>query len=290
MRNCAFFGTSALSVHVLNELLRAGYTPALIVSTPDLPQGKKQEIVVSPVATWAAAQHIPLLQPEKLSDPVFLATLSSTAWDVFIVASYGKIIPKQVLELPRRGTLNVHPSLLPLLRGPSPIQSAILNDMRDTGVTIMAIDAHVDHGPIVAQKKAAIAPADWPLSAPALQDMLGHMGGELLATVLPGWIAQTTPAQEQQHSAATHTALITKQDGELKETDTPYARWLKYNALQPWPGVYYMHPTAHGPERVLITEATYTAATHEFVITRVTPAGRKEMSYADYVRGLKGVM
>jgi methionyl-tRNA formyltransferase len=278
----AFFGTSLISVHVLEELAKTQLHPQLIIATPDLPQGKNREIVASPVKRWADTHGIPIIQPTTLKDETLINQLSQEPWDVFIVASYGKIIPKAILDIPKHGCLNVHPSLLPLLRGPAPMPASILLDMQDTGVTIIKMDEQVDHGPIVAQEKIHVEP--WPLPYLELEKILGSKGGELLASTLPDWIEGKITATEQDHTKATFTQLMRKADGEIKLDDDQYTNWLKFNAYQPWPGVFYIDQLPDGTMlRVIITDATY--SDEQFVIRKVKPEGRREMLYADYLRG-----
>jgi len=143
-----FFGTSRFSVIVLEELKKAGIMPELVVTAPDTPQGRKLILTPPPVKAWAQENGVKFLQPQKLDDS-FIGQLSKVNAQLFLLASYGKIIPQKVLDLPQHGTLNVHPSLLPKYRGPSPIQSQILADDKNVGVSIILLDEKMDHGPIV---------------------------------------------------------------------------------------------------------------------------------------------
>ena len=149
MINFAFFGTDEFAVAVLKYLSTYHLSPALIITTPDKPKGRKLAFTPSPVKVWA--------ETNKINVGPAMSNISSQ-FDLFIVASYGKIIKKEILDLPKFGTLNVHPSLLPKYRGPSPIQTAILNGDGKTGVTIMLLDNQVDHGPILATKTYYLKP------------------------------------------------------------------------------------------------------------------------------------
>ena len=146
-----FFGTDEFSVVVLEELKKAGYTPALVVTVPDRKQGRGMKLTPSPIKVFAEKNNIPVLQPEKL-DKNFVSQMLNVKCQMFVVASYGKVLPKEILDIPKHGTLNVHPSLLPFFRGPSPIHSQILENTRIVGATIMLMDEKVDHGPIAAQE------------------------------------------------------------------------------------------------------------------------------------------
>src|SRR3990167_8198723 len=136
--NIVFFGTPKLSSVVLQKLIDSGYKPSLVITSPDKPVGRKKELTPSPVKILATKYHINILQPNKLS--TITGLLRQINPDLLVVAAYGKIIPKEILDIPKYNALNIHPSLLPKYRGPSPIQSAILNGDKKTGVTIMLMD------------------------------------------------------------------------------------------------------------------------------------------------------
>jgi methionyl-tRNA formyltransferase len=276
-----FFGTSEFSAIILDELKKANILPSLVVTAPDKPKGRGLILTPPPVKIWAEKENISVLQPEKLSDPAFLNALRSTHYDLFVVASYGKIIPKIILNIPRRGTLNVHPSLLPLLRGPSPIQSALLSDQKDTGVTIMLLDEEMDHGPIVAKEKVSLE--TWPLPYPELEKILGERGGALLAKTVSLWLEESITAIPQEHEKATYTKKIEKSDGEIDPEGDPYQNWLTFNAYYGWPGTYFIATRKNRPVRVIITRADYRDGV--FSIQRVKPEGKNEMSYDDFLRG-----
>src|SRR3989344_7314050 len=142
-----FFGSSEFSVTVLKTLEKQGLLPAVIVTTPDMPKGRTLSVMPPLVKIWGSAKNIPVLQPERL-DSGFLAKLREFKFDVFLVASYGKILPQSLLEMPKSGAVNIHPSLLPKFRGATPIQSAILAGETATGVSLMLMDEKMDHGPI----------------------------------------------------------------------------------------------------------------------------------------------
>ena len=135
----AFFGTGPLAESVLASLAREGYMPSLLVTKPDAPQGRHMTVTPPHIKTWATMNDIPVFQPESLKDLPSDSPLHAEPFDVFIVASYGKIIPEAILNLPKKGVLNVHPSLLPQYRGPSPIESALLDGVMTTGVSIMKL-------------------------------------------------------------------------------------------------------------------------------------------------------
>lgn len=279
-----FFGTPEFAVAVLEELTQAQLTPALIVTMPDAPRGRGRVLTPPPVQCWAEREGIATLQAASLRDTAALAPLFNTEWDLFVVASYGHILPPDILALPKHGVLNVHPSLLPKLRGASPVRSAILNDMPETGVTIMLMDEELDHGPIVAQARIEIDRADWPLPARTFEELLAHAGGALLAETIPEWLSGALTPEAQRHEDATYSEKITKAMGEIDLSDDPWQNLLKIRAYDGWPGAYFFHEK-HGTRiRVKIVDAMLDAQ-GALSITRVIPEGKREMSYEDFIRG-----
>ena len=275
----AFFGSSLFSVIVLDELKDAGFIPTCIVTSPDRPKGRKLVLTPTEAKVWAKKYNIPVLTPEKLDD-AFCTALVTTGCDLFIVASYGKIIPQKVLDIPAHKTLNVHPSLLPLLRGATPLETAILEDMHETGVTIMRMDAQMDHGPIVAQEKVHIA--NWPLSAEALGRLLGAGGGIILAKIIPDWVNGKAKEIEQDHTKATFTKKISKEDGLIDLAEDARKNYLKFHAHKDWPTSYFFTDVSGKNTRIIITDAEYTDNT--FVIKKIIPEGKKEITYSDFLK------
>jgi methionyl-tRNA formyltransferase len=275
----AYFGTPALSTVVLNSLEARGFLPALVVTAPDKPAGRGLELQPSPVKRWALERNIDVVTPEKLRDPQFLAELGNTDWDVFIVAMYAKLIPKELLDMPRRGVLNVHPSLLPKFRGPSPVLSAILADERETGVSIMQLTEGMDEGPVVAQARIEIEEEAWPLKGSQMETLLAQEGGNLLAELLPDWVAGSLTPEEQDATKATYTKKFDSTDALLDLTN-PREAFLKIRAFDQSPRAYCISPKG---KRVIVTEANWKDGDIEIV--RVIPEGKKEMLYSDYLRG-----
>lgn len=266
-----FFGTSRFSVGVLDALKEHGFVPSLIVATPDEPQGRGLKLTPVPAKLWAGIHGIPVFQPAKLREESVAERLAMEHADIFIVASYGKIIPKTIFDMPMYKTLNVHPSLLPKLRGASPIQTAILTE-NETGVTIMQISEAMDEGPIVAQETVSIP--EWPPRADLLENLLAKHGGDLVARILPGWVTGDITAHEQDHSQATYTKKIEKADADITH-DSAELALRKVRAYAAW-------PRARKGD-LIITEAHI--ENDELVPDRVIPPGKREMDYADYIRG-----
>lgn len=213
-------------------------------------------------------------------EPGLIDELAQADWDVFVVASYGKILPKRLLDIPKRGTINVHPSLLPRLRGPSPIRTAILNDDKETGVSIMLLDEKMDHGPLLAQKKVPLA--SWPPHGKELDEILAHEGGKLLAHILPLWISGDIEARPQNDDLATYCSFIKKEDGLLDLSANPYENLLKIRAYEEWPVAYTFFERAGKKLRVQILDAHLEAG--KLAIDFVKPEGKGEMSYQDFLR------
>lgn len=276
-----FFGTPDFSVTILEHLKKANLTPELLVTQPDKPKGRKLALTPPPVKNWAEENTIPVIQPETLKKNI-PEMLTGTDWDLFIVVSYGKIIPQEILDIPEHGTLNVHPSLLPKLRGASPIQSAILHDMKETGITIMLLDAEMDHGPIVSQ--ASITVEDWPPKASMLTELMANVGGEMLTDAIIPWINGDIQAEEQDHEQATFIEKIKKEDGLINFDDDPYKNYLKIQAFDMSPGTYFFVKKEDKKIRVKIADAEFKDG--ELILTRVIPEGKKEMDYEDFKRGL----
>jgi methionyl-tRNA formyltransferase len=282
MPKIVFFGTPDIAVHVLEELERAGIVPALVVTNPDTAQGRKLVLTETPVARFAREHSIPILKPTTLKDATVAAALQNSGAELYIVAAYGKIIPSSILSIPKYGTLNVHPSLLPRLRGASPIRSAILENEYPTGVTIMVLTEGLDEGPIVAQEVADIPKETWPLHGRILDEKLARMGGRLLACVLPAWITGTLTPAEQDHAHATYCKKITKDMAEIDLAADPAENLRKIRAFDGWPGAYFFHHKNGQRIRIKIADAEMRDAV--LVLTRIIPEGRKEMAYEDWMR------
>lgn len=282
--NIVFYGTDEwVSIPVLEELVSKDLTPKIVVTVPDRPQGRKLVLTPSPVKVWAQKQNIKVMQPEKLDDDFISELKSQVAVDLQIVASYGKILPKSILEIPKHGTLNVHPSLLPKYRGATPIESAILDDQKETGVTIIEMDAEMDHGPIVGQEMYKFL--EWP-SKEMISRTLAHLGGQILAEIIPNWVKGNVDKKEQEHKSATFTKKVEKMDGLLNKEDSERVQFLKYIAHNPWPGTFFFIDKDDKQVRVKITDAIFDNGL--FVIKKVIPEGKKEMSFDDFERGYLG--
>lgn len=272
--NIAFFGTPHRAVIVLETLKQSGIVPKLIITQPDRPQGRKLVITPPAVKTWAQKEKIPFLQPENLEDQTFIQTLKEGNFDVFVVVAYGKILRQNILNIPKHGCLNLHASLLPKLRGSSPIETAILTDEKKTGVTIILMDNLMDHGPIVVEKEVELS--SWPISLEELSKILLESGAELMAQTIPLWLDGKIKPLEQNHAEATTAKKIKKEDGLIDLSDDPYKNYLKFLAFREWPTTYFFLEKDKKKTRVIITDAMYENGL--FVIKKVIPEGKKETS------------
>lgn len=282
--NFAYFGGEPLGVPVLEELKAAGFLPSLIVASPDRRSGRGQKIKSPAVKIWAEENNIPVWQPTDFSDQANCKEKLQD-FDLFVVVAYNKILPEWLINLPKHKTLNVHPSLLPLLRGASPIRSAILRDMREKiGVSIMVLDKEMDHGPIVAQKRFEIDSDNWPIKGPVLDGILAQMGGRLLAATIKPYLEGQLQPTEQEHEYATYCGRFTKSDGKLAidpnnlpTGNRAYQTLLKIYALLDSPGCYFVHEQ----KRIKINDAVIEDG--ELKILSVTPENKSPRSFSDFM-------
>lgn len=246
-----FWGTSEFAVPSLRALLEAGFRVLGVVTTPDKPAGRKQLLTPPPVKIFAESKGIPLYQPETLKPAVYAFDLPEA--DLYVVAAYGKIIPKNILEKPRLGALNIHPSLLPRWRGPSPIQFTILSGDTETGVTIIKMDELMDHGHIVANSKLEIRNPK--IAYPELHDELAKIGAKLLIETLPKWIHGEITPVPQDESNVTLSKILSKGDGRIDWNKKAIEIERQIRAFTPWPSSWTEWPRKDRPYRIRIDEA-----------------------------------
>lgn len=259
-----FFGTPEVSANVLENLIESDFNITAVVTNPDQPVGRKQTITPPPVKNIALKNKIEVLQPTTLKDFVLPEA------DLAIVVAYGKIIPQKIIDSFSKGMLNIHYSLLPKYRGASPVESAILNNENETGVTIQKLVFKLDAGAIIAQEKILI---DQEITTPKLKEKLTEIGSRLLIETLPKYLSDEITPEEQDESQVTHCGKIEKANGELLPTDSENQKWLKYRAYFGWPGVFYFDSEG---KRNKVTLATF--ENEKFVIKRIIPEGKNEIS------------
>lgn len=268
-----FFGTDSFAYVFLKGLKNKGLMPSLIICGEDKPKNRGLKVYPPPVKVWAIENDITFLQPQKLDSEVG-RELSVVGCRLFVVASYGKIIPKEILNIPEHGTLNIHPSMLPRLRGPSPIQELILRE-ETPGVTIIKLDEKVDHGPILAQKEMKLG--KWPIKASILSPLLANFGAELFLEILPDLLSSKLEEKTQDESLVTYSKKIKKEDARINLSDDQWENYKKILAYDIWPRAFFFAEKNGKPLRVVITSAVFENG--KLKIEKVIPENKKEMPY-----------
>ncbi|MGE3076207.1 MAG: methionyl-tRNA formyltransferase [Dehalococcoidia bacterium] len=236
--NVVFMGSPEFAVPSLRALVEAGYRVTLAVTQPDKRAGRGGRMQQPPVKQAAAELGIDVFQPETMRDEAVQERLRAAEADVFVVAAYGKILPQPVLDIPRRGCVNVHASLLPKWRGPSPIVASILAGDAKTGVSIMELVRKMDAGPVISRVEVLIDPED---TAAGLEPRLAETGAAELVRVLPGWLSGELKPEPQDENSATYCHLIAKSDGWLKAEMSVDEAERAVRAYDPWPGAFVMY-------------------------------------------------
>jgi methionyl-tRNA formyltransferase len=304
-----FMGTPAFAVPTLQRLLETDFSVVGVVCQPDRPSGRGKKVQIGPVNALARSQNLPVVQPEKMKDPGFLDILRTWAPDMIVVAAFGRILPKIILDLPSKGCLNVHGSLLPKYRGAAPIQWAVIQGETETGITIMLMDEGMDTGPILQQEVVPIGPDE---TAGELAPRMAQVGGTLLVSTLHGWAAGTLTPHPQRELGATFAPILKKEDG-LIQWDLP-ARSIanRTRGLSPWPGAYtflqgerwrILKVKAECPDtgsagttfNTFQAPGTITAVTKQAIhvqtgegslsLLAIQPENKKRMAVSDYLAG-----
>jgi methionyl-tRNA formyltransferase len=295
-----FFGSGAFALPILDAVASDPRLELVaVVTAPDRPAGRDRALTPTPVAARAAELGVRLLQPERVRAPEAVGEIQGLRPDLAVLADYGQIIPGALLDLPRRGILNVHPSLLPRHRGAAPIQATIAEGDARTGVTIIRMDEGVDTGPIVAV-------TDWPLigteRAPDLEMFAAREGAALLARTIEGWLAGVTPAVPQDEAGASVTRTLRREDGRLDPSRPAAELERRIRACAPWPGSFLETPagrlvvhaasmarTSAGdvPGRLVRHEDRLALATRDgrLVLDEVQLAGKRPMAGDEFLRG-----
>jgi methionyl-tRNA formyltransferase len=229
-----FMGTPEFSVPSLAALVLK-YQVVAVYTRPDKKSGRGQQLAFSPVKQLALSQGLQVVQPTSLKVSSAVEQLAGLGPHLVVVAAYGQILPPKVLALPNFGCINIHPSLLPKYRGSSPVSAAILKGDEFAGVTIMAMDAGLDSGPILSQRQVTISPED---TTGSLTAKLAQAGAQLLMETLPLWLQGQIKPQPQDASQATYTKTVAKEDGEMDWKLPAVELWRQVRAYDPWPGCY----------------------------------------------------
>jgi methionyl-tRNA formyltransferase len=233
-----FMGTPDFAVPVIDAIDRAGHDIILVVTQPDRPKGRKKELVPSPVKEWALSHGKTIFQPEKIKRPEAVEELKKYQADVAVVAAYGQILSKEILELPRLGCINVHASLLPKYRGAAPIQWSILNGDKITGITTMQMGVGLDDGDILLQKEVSILPDE---TGGMLFDKLSLIGGELITETLDEAEKGELHPVKQDENLATHVGMIKKEYGNIDFSWGAEKIVNHIRGLNPWPSAYTIY-------------------------------------------------
>lgn len=300
-KKIVFFGTPALTVPILNALKNAGYAPSLIVTAPDAKIGRHQTLTPPPAKVWAIENNIAFIQPEKLtkkelefalegicggrraeqkeffSKKISVPREGNSNSFLFTVVAYGQIIPQEIIDLPKFGTINIHYSLLPRWRGASPVESAILAGDTETGVSIQKMVFKLDAGAVLAETKTPIGETE---TTPELRDKLNTLAQPLLIETIEKIFAGITNAIEQDETKVTLCKKTKKEDGLVDlENDSPVLLWRKYRAYFGWPGIFFIDKNN---KRVKITNAEFSEG--KFCVQKVIPESKKEMDYKTFLK------
>lgn len=276
-----FFGTSDFAVPALDGLVKEGYDIVTVITTPDKPVGRKQILTPPPVKTAAQKLGLDFLQPEKLRNNFKLfEEFKKVNADIGIVAAYGKLIPPEIFNLPKHSTINIHPSLLPKYRGPTPIQTTLINGDTETGVTILKVDEEMDHGEIISSADCQILNLD---NYKSLHDKLARLGTKLLIKTLPDYLSGKIKSAPQNHSKAIFTKKFTSEDGEIKPGESAELAYNKIRALNPEPGTFIWFEKNSKKTRLKILEAELIGRQLNF--KKVQPEGGKPMNMKEFMAG-----
>lgn len=231
-----FFGTPEFGAIVLEKLIKGNFKPVLVVTSPDKPVGRNQILTPPAVKVLAEKYSLPVLQPEALDQPQLKQIFLNTQPDLIVVAAYGPpFLPKDILEMPRYGCINLHPSLLPKYRGASPIPYQILNGEKETGVTLIRMSAKIDQGDILLQEKTPILDSD---TTGSLSPRLADLGGDLLVKGLPLLLQGKLAGRAQGDSPTPYCRQLKKEDGEIGWSKTSDFIERQVRAFDPWPGTF----------------------------------------------------
>lgn len=296
-----FFGTPQFAVPTLAALLASTHRVCGVVTQPDRPRGRGHRVTGSPVKELATAHGIPVLQPERLRDSGVAGALRGWQPDLGVVAAYGKLIPEDLLAIPRLGMLNVHASLLPKYRGAAPVHRAIIDGASETGVTIMRVVRLLDAGPILARATRPIGPDE---TSDVVEADLARLGAALLLDVVDRLEAGPVPEEPQDDMLSTYAPRLTRQDGLLDWSLPAVYLHNRVRGLHPWPHAYtYLDgmriillrtrvddtPTTQPPGTVLEVEADEIRVAagdgQRLVLIEVQPEGRRAMRVRDFLAG-----
>jgi methionyl-tRNA formyltransferase len=289
-----YFGTPEFAASILEHLIDQGFLPSAIVTQPDRPKGRSLLLSPSPVKELSLKRigQVPIFQPEKASHPPFLEQLRVMGADLYVVVVYGQILSSRLLDLPPLGSINVHPSLLPKYRGPSPIRAPLFAGEEETGVTIMKLIREMDAGDIVAQKKVSIPPE---MVFGELEDHLLAVSKDLLVQVIGEYQTGIPYGTPQDHSKATFTKKLTPEETRIDWKRSAYQIHCQVRALCPKPGAWAEFESRSGLKRIKILRTREGEGTSwpcvacgdgSLELLQVQPEGKKAMSGSEFFRGV----
>lgn len=294
-----FFGTEDFSLATLQALIDADYPVRAVVTKPDQPKGRGHHVIAPPVKVIAQQHNIAVWQPQRLAD--IADDITALGDPIGVLVSYGKIIPQGIIDLFSPGIINVHPSLLPLYRGPSPIEAAILGGDQKTGISIMQLSAAMDAGPVYTQVSIPLTGSE---TATELYQSFGAMGAKLLVEVLPRIINGSLTGTPQQDDQATYCSLITKADGHIDWQDPAATIDRQIRAYIQWPqsrarigqldviitqAEITDTPSSETPGSLTLTNTDLFVHTGDYLlrITSLKPLGKKEMPVQAFLAGYR---
>jgi methionyl-tRNA formyltransferase len=297
-----FMGTPEVAAVSLERLLTTAASVVGVVTQPERPTGRGQKPVSSPVRRAAERYHVPVLAPEKIRDPSFLAALNDWAPELIVVVAYGRILPRPILELPPRGCLNVHYSLLPKYRGAAPAAWTIINGEEKAGVTTMYLVEKMDAGPILLQRKISLAENE---TAGSLQAKLAPVGADLLLETIAAIEAGSVTPTVQNESEATYAPMLKKEDGLIDWRLSAVAIERRVRGLAPWPSAFaYLDGTLLKIHRAKVVKTETNAPPGEIIkadkdglwvatgdgalgLEEVQLENRKRMAAAEFLKGAR---
>lgn len=304
-----FMGSPDFGIPSLEAIKKLkGFKVISCVTRPDRPVGRDQKLTPPAIKAWAQKNKIPVFQPENIKSPESINKIKELVPDLIVVAAYGQILPKEILDIPKFGSLNIHASLLPCWRGASPVQYAILGGDEETGVTLMKMDEKMDHGPIISQKSIKLKGDE---TFETLYNLLTSLAANLLTETLPLWVQGKIKPQEQNHLEANYTKILTREDGRVYWSKSAEEIERQIRAFYPWPGSFtewdnkrsqilkikilkaHIGPDQKSQEKrpygqVFLTEEKELAiATGEnyLIIEKLQLEGKKEMTSQEFLNG-----
>lgn len=298
MTKVVFMGSPDFALATL-QALDQNYDVVGVVTQPDRASGRGRELKAPPVKLLALALGIPIMQPEKLRLPEAMEQLRAWAPELIVVAAFGQILRKDVLELPRFGCINVHASLLPRWRGAAPINAAILHGDAETGVTIMQMDVGLDTGPMLSQRSIPLTPDD---TAGSVFERLSSLGADLLIETLPDYLSGKLTPTPQPEEGVTYAPMLKKEEGQLDFTHDVYELERRVRAFNPWPGAFMefdgsllkVHraraqagEAAAGQRLVAQGQPGVGARGGILILEEVQPAGKKSMRGKSFLAGAR---